>query len=227
MTNVNLKAVPHAADEPLPAQRESRRWPRLAWLALLFAVQLLYVPINRTMAGGTLLKTRWDSLVPFWPVWALPYLLSIPWWVGCFIWAALRMEGWRFRALVAAVLAATLSAYLVYIAFPTYVERPVPAGTGWPLELVRLIHAYDRVNNAFPSGHTYTTLLIVFFWWEWQPRLRALWALIGAVVILSTLFTGQHHLLDPIGGAIWAWSGYRFGLWWSSRSERRRTLSSR
>lgn len=202
----------------------SRR--RLAGLVLLLAASLLYLPINRAVVGGTLLLTPWDRFVPFWPAWVVPYLLSIPWWVGCCLWAAHRMEEWRFRSFLAGVFATTLSAYLIYIVFPTYVERPSPQGMGWPVALVRLIHTYDRANNAFPSGHTYTTLLIVFFWWGWQPRLRAAWALIGATIILSTLFTGQHHLLDPLGGAVWAWLGYRFGLWWGSRGAHGRTRSA-
>ncbi len=45
----------------------------------------------------------------------------------------------------------------------------------------------------------------------------------GAIVVtLSTLFTGQHNLPDPIGGIIWAFAGYRFGWWWVKRTQARR-----
>jgi membrane-associated phospholipid phosphatase len=50
--------------------------------------------------------------------------------------------------------------------------------------------------------------------------LRWLWAGLAIVIILSTLFTGQHNLLDPIGGIVWAWTSYRFGLWWATRQLR-------
>ncbi len=193
---------------------------RLAWLVMLFIVQLLYIPINRTVQGGVILSTPWDAFVPFWPIWAVPYLLSLVWWAGCFIWAAWKMEDSSYRAFIAGTVAVMLSSYLVYVFYPTFIERPVVEGNSWPVELVRVIYDNDRLNNAFPSGHTYTTMLIVFFWWNWRPRLRWLWAGIAIIIILSTLFTGQHNLPDPIGGIIWAWGGYCFGWWWVRRSSK-------
>jgi membrane-associated phospholipid phosphatase len=190
---------------------------RLAWLGLLFLVQLLYFPINRTVTGGVILATPLDALVPLWPIWAVPYLLSWAWWVGCFTWAAWKMESSLYRAFVIGTLATLLTSYVLYIVYPTYVERPPIESTDWAAELLRFIYANDRLNNAFPSGHTYTTMLIVFFWWHWRPRLRWAWAAIAVIIILSTLFTGQHNLPDPIGGILWAWLGYRLGTWWVKR----------
>jgi membrane-associated phospholipid phosphatase len=131
------------------------------------------------------------------------------------------MEDARYRAFVAGTLAVLLASYVVYILFPTYVERPVLEGSSWQVDLLRLIYNNDRLHNAFPSGHTYTTFLIVFFWWQWKPHLRWLWSAAALMVILSTLFTGQHNLPDPLGGVVFAWLGYRFGLWWASRKPAR------
>jgi membrane-associated phospholipid phosphatase len=33
------------------------------------------------------------------------------------------------------------------------------------------------------------------------------------IVALSTLFTHQHYLIDPLGGLAIAWIGYRFGMY--------------
>jgi len=190
---------------------------RLVWLIVLFFVQGLYFAINRLVAGGMVLETPLDQFIPIWPIWSVPYLLSLVWWTGCFMWAALRMEDQRYRAFVAAVLFSLFTSYVVFILLPTYITRPVIEGNGWQHDLLRMIYASDRVNNAFPSGHTYTTMLIVFFWWDWQPGLRWLWGFIAVTIILSTLFTGQHNLVDPIGGILWAYAGYRFGYWWAER----------
>ncbi len=188
---------------------------RLAWLGLLFLVQLLYFPINRTMTGGVVLTTPLDALIPLWPIWAVPYLLSLAWWIGCLAWAAFKMEPPLYHAFVVGTLVTLLTSYVFYIVYPTYVERPPIDGSGWPSALVRWIYANDHTYNAFPSGHAYTTMLIVFFWWHWRPRLRWAWAIIAITIILSTLFIGQHNLPDPIGGSLWAWLGYRFGTWWA------------
>ena len=203
-----------------PTHQDMSWQTRLAWLVALFLVQAIYFPINRNVSGGVILKTPWDDLIPLWPIWAVPYLLSLPWWGASFIWAAIKMEAGRFRAFVAATLFTFLTSYAVFILYPTYVERPIVDGTGWQYELVRLIYSSDELYNAFPSGHTYTTMLIVFFWWGWRPRLRWLWASIALVIIFSTLFTGKHNLPDPVGGVAWAWMGYRFGLWWEGRRAR-------
>jgi len=186
-------------------------------LMALFAAQSLYIPINRLIRGGVILRTPLDAHIPFWPIWALPYLLSLVWWWGCFIWAAWKMEQARYRAFVTGALAVMLSSYAVYVLFPTYVERPSLEGHGWPVELVRLIYTNDRLHNAFPSSHAYTTMLIVFFWWNWRPRLRAALVAIAVLVLLSTLFVHQHYLVDPLGGILWAWMGYRLGSWWATR----------
>jgi hypothetical protein len=88
---------------------------RLAWLIVLAAVALVYIPINRTVQGGVILSLPWDENIPFWPTWAVPYLLSILWWMASFIWAAWKMGDDRYRAFVAAALAVMLTAYAVYI----------------------------------------------------------------------------------------------------------------
>jgi len=187
---------------------------RLAWLVVFLIAQILYIPINRTVQGGVTLSTPWDASIPLWPIWAVPYLLSIPWWAGSAIWAAWKMDDTRYRAFIAAGIAVTLSAYVVYIVYPTYVLRPTPMGDDWLTGLVRQIYDNDALYNAFPSGHAYNTLLILFFWWHWQPKWRWLWVGLAAIVILSTLFTRQHNLPDPVGGLLWAVASYRFGWWW-------------
>jgi membrane-associated phospholipid phosphatase len=190
---------------------------RLAWLIVISAGQLLYFPINRAAQGGAVLATPLDAWIPLWPIWAIPYLLSLVWWLGCFIWAALRMDPFLYRAFIAAILSVLMASYAVYLLYPTYVERPPLEGASWPICLMRFIYSNDRVNNAFPSGHTYNTMLILFLWWRWRPRHRWVWVGVSVIVLLSTLFTRQHNLPDLLGGIALAWLGSRFGLWWAAR----------
>lgn len=110
----------------------------------------------------------------------------------------------RLETFTLALLIMTLSSYLVYILYPTYVNRPDLAGEGLLVDLIRFIYGNDQPYNALPSGHTYNTTLIAIFWWYWKPRWRWLWFATVPVVILSTLFTKQHYLLDPVFGMIWA-----------------------
>ncbi len=221
--------MPADSAEPAlgPPSRPAKIAPveRVVSLLALLAVELLYVPINRLMQGGV--STRWplvDDLVPLWPAWVVPYLLALLWWNGCFIWAAWKMDDDNWRALVRGAMAVMLSSYLVYVVWPSYVLRKPITESGWAAELLRTVYANDRVYNALPSGHTYSAVLVALFWSRWLPRWRWLWIAIAVVIVLSTLFTGQHYVLDLLAGVVLAWLGYRFGLWaerWPRRRVRR------
>jgi membrane-associated phospholipid phosphatase len=104
--------------------------------------------------------------------------------------------------------AVVLVSYVIYLVYPTYVHRPrLPDRHSWQIELVRIIYCLDRPYNAFPSGHAYNTLLIALFWCRWP------WIGMTVIILLSTLFTRQPNLPDPIGGVALAALGYRFSLW--------------
>jgi membrane-associated phospholipid phosphatase len=190
---------------------------RLVWLLALLFVQSLYLPINRSVQGGLILDTPLDAFFPLWPIWVIPYLLSLGWWLACYIWAACRMNDNLYRAFIISFVTVMLASYVVYILLPTYVIRPSLHGEDLFTRIVAMLYENDRVNNAFPSGHTYNTVLIALFWSRWFPRQWWLWWAISLVVLLSTLYTRQHNLPDLVGGIVFAWLGYRFGLWLVAR----------
>jgi len=148
--------------DPLVSDEHSSAQPtrplirhRLPWLLVIYGVQLLYLPINRTMQGGVVLRTPLDAYIPLWPIWAVPYLLSLLWWQGALAWAALRMDERRFRALTIAILAVMLSSYTVYILYPTYVERPSVEGSTWAHDLVRAIYRNDQVERHIRAKYNF------------------------------------------------------------------------
>jgi len=156
-------------------------------LIFLIALQLLYFPINQNVQGGVSTYLPIDAKITLSPIWAIPYLLSILWWVGAFIWASFKMEYMRFVHF-SLCLSLTISiSYIVYLLFPTYVIRPKIVEQDFLSQLVLFIYGNDRPYNALPSGHTYTTLIISIFWFYWLPKQRYLWIAIAIVVILSTL----------------------------------------
>ena len=159
-----------------------------------------------------MLSTPWDASIPLWPVWAIPYLLALPWWAGSLLWAALKMEDQLYKSFIIAATSIILIGSATYIFYPTFVTRPEVTGQGWASDLVRTIYQNDRTYNAFPSSHTYLTVLISLFWWRWKPRGVVLWILLTVLILLSTLFTGQHTLPDLIGGIILAVLGYFIGI---------------
>jgi len=191
---------------------------RVIWFITLLIVQGLYFPINKYVQGGVIIATPWDAYIPLWSIWAVPYLFSLFWWLGSFIWATAKMDDELYLAFVVATIFVMLTSYAVYLLYPTYIERPILEGDSWSMDLVRFIYSQDRSYNVFPSGHTYTSVLIALFWSRWYLEKRWLWIIIAVIVLLSTLFTGQHYFADLIAGTLLAWAGYRFGLWYVAKN---------
>jgi hypothetical protein len=185
--------------------------PRLTWLALCSLVAMAYLPINRWMTGGITMETWLDRYIPFWPIWIVPYLLAIGWWLVAGLWAAWKMEDRLMEAFIARWLTACGIGFAIFLMFPTYMVRPPVTEDGWAARLIGYVFSNDRLYNAFPSMHLWTTATITLSFGEWKPRWRGMWWGIVGVVVLATVFTHQHWLLDPFGGILLAVISYFLG----------------
>lgn len=193
-------------NQPEETSKSDRKiWLRIFFGLLLLGVSLLYFPINRLVSGGFSPKTILDGYLPLWAAWVVPYLLSLFWWLAAMTWICWKMEIESLKTVVAAFLIMTLTSYAVYLLLPTYVVRPEPIGSHWTMDLIRWVYGNDQPYNALPSGHTYNTVIIAMILWYWKPRHRLIWAATIPVVMLSTLFTKQHYVMDPVFGLIWAY----------------------
>jgi membrane-associated phospholipid phosphatase len=186
---------------------------RFGLLILLLLIALLYLPLNQSLTRGVNLKTALDAYLPVIPIFAVPYLLFLPFWIAAFLTAAWKMNDRLFRALMIGSLCATSTATLTFFLFPTYTDRPVIEADDWASNLLKLIYSQDKVFNAFPSAHVLFTTLIALFGSTWKPGWNAFFNSSLLLVMLATLLTGQHHLVDLLGGLGLGWGGYRFGLW--------------
>lgn len=189
------------------------RTRRFSLLMLLFLISILYFPLNQFLTSGYNLKTTLDAYIPIVPEFVIPYLLFLPFWLAAFLAAAWKMNDRLFRALMIGSISTVTIATLTYFLFPTYTARPLVEAEGWAANLLNFIYGNDNVFNAFPSGHVLYTTLIALFGVTWLPKWSPVFIWSIVLVVLSTLLTGQHHLVDPIGGLALGWGGYRFGLW--------------
>ncbi len=57
-------------------------------------------------------------------------------------------------------------------------------------------------RDAFPSGHTEMTLLVMYFARKYQVKSRYALYVIGTLLILSTVYLRYHYVVDLIGGAL-------------------------
>jgi len=175
---------------------------RLLWVAVLLAALYLYVPINRTATGGVSLALPLDDYITLAPLWVIPYLGGLAAFLVVLLAAYRFMPGDLFRGLVVSYLIASAVGYTIYLLYPTYVNRPPLASTEGLARWVDFVYSSDRAYNAFPSGHTYGTVIAWLYLWHWQPRLRSLTTILAVLVVLSTVFTKQHVVLDVAGGIV-------------------------
>lgn len=187
---------------------------RVLFILLVCCIQLIYIPTSLRTTGGIEPKLAID-IFPVWPVWVVPYILCYPLWFISLTWFVRKMDDRLFHALLAACLLVFAVANLTFVFFPTYVRQMTFQGNDIFVHLLRIFHEDAGRYSALPSGHIYITTLAALFVVHQYPQQKPLWILILVIVSLSTLFTGQHYILDLLGGYGLAAAGYYFGLWWA------------
>jgi membrane-associated phospholipid phosphatase len=92
----------------------------------------------------------------------------------------------------------------------------VNAGESIPKGASQAVEFAQR--DAFPSGHTQLTLVILYI--AFTNRLKSRWVLlvVGSLLIVSTVYLRYHYVVDVIAGAVFfvftIWSGKRIDSWW-------------
>jgi membrane-associated phospholipid phosphatase len=198
---------------------------RALLIFLIWCIQMLYVPTSNQIAGGVEPRLAID-IFPIWSVWVVPYVLCYPLWLACMAWVTLKMEDRSFQSFAAACLLTFSVGVATFIFFPTYVKAATIVGNDIFASLLRFIHENLGRYDALPSGHIYITTLLALFFSRWYPRQKPVWILILILVSLSTLFTGQHYILDVLSGYVVALTGYYFGLWWTGFYSARKQISA-
>lgn len=185
---------------------------RVLLVFLACCIQAIYIPTSNQVSGGIEPKLPID-IFPIWSIWVLPYVLCYILWLASLVWVILKVEDRSFYAFVAACMLTFAIGTSTFIFFPTYIKAATLVGNDIFTSLLRFIHENWGRYDAFPSGHVYITTLLTLFFGRWYPRWKPVWILTLVIVSLSTLFTGQHYLLDIAGGYVAALAGYHFGLW--------------
>jgi membrane-associated phospholipid phosphatase len=169
-------------------------------LALFLLVALLYFPLNRRKPLYYW-KTRFDDKLPLIPVFVVPYILHTPF---------IAMSFWLlsttpiFRNFLTAQLLCFCLGCLFWLIFPNGVKRPKLESKGG-YKLLNFIYKHDGDTNGTPSGHVFTTSICIYFFHEYPiGEVVGSAIIIGIFIIISTIFTKQHYIVDVVGGVIFA-----------------------
>ena len=171
----------------------------LAFTALYLAAAAVHARAPVTLSPGVI-----DAATPYldWSVWVyLTQFLLLP--VAIVL---ARDDSDRSRAYYA-MLAATVIAAAVFVAWPTRLERLAVPATGLAGLAWAALYASDTQYNCFPSLHAALAAIAGGALWRAGRCATALaWP---ALVVASTLTTKQHVFVDAAGGlalAALAWT---------------------
>ena len=146
-----------------------------------------------------------DARVPFvdWSIWIyLSQFVLLPVAIVC-----ARDSDDRSRVFYAS-LVATVIAALVFLLWPTQLQRPAVPTAGMVGTVWALLFATDIDGNCFPSLHVALSALAGAAMWRRGWRIVAVfWPLL---IALSTLTTRQHIVWDVIGGLVLAMLAWRW-----------------
>ena len=82
------------------------------------------------------------------------------------------------------------------------------------IRLVQMIYQNDTSTNVVPSIHAYNSIVVMVAALRSEKVLPKKWqkavcCIISGLIILSTVFTKQHSVLDVFAAIILAWIGYQ------------------
>ena len=144
-----------------------------------------------------------DVAIPFIPLMIVPYSWSIMLFCASFFMVKTPTQ---LSLLTRKLMLATLFACIIFYVFPAKFSFERPTVSGWTHYGYQFLHITDKPFNQLPSLHVaYAVLLGTSLW---QLSRSALYRLtlccICSLIIISTVLTYQHHLLDIAGGLLLA-----------------------
>ena len=140
-----------------------------------------------------------DDSVPFIAAMIVPYSWSMLLFCASFF---LVKSTPQLSLLTSRIILATLLAAVIFYSFPATFTFDRPAVTDWTRFGYHFLSVADKPFNQFPSLHVTYALLIGITVWNASKRwiYRLVLTSICTLIIVSTVFTYQHHLLDVLGG---------------------------
>ena len=173
-------------------------------ITVVILSMILYIPVNRLISGGYNLRTDIDNYIPLIPLFVIPYLFGLIFWIFSILKINLSKDEKLIKEFNLMITLASIVSVAIYILIPTFVTRPSVTGTDIFSEILRLIYSNDQVYNAAPSGHTFYTILCFVGLNRLLPERKYLGGILSVLIIISTVLTKQHNFLDIVIGILFA-----------------------
>lgn len=174
----------------------------LLWLILFPMFNVIYFITNHIHKEGFDLTIALDRMIPFVPIFIIPYVYWYLYMIIGFLILSLNDRKKYMRCILGLYLGMFFS-YTIYLIFPTEIVRPTVTGNGILNSIVKIIYSLDRPFNCFPSLHVLGTYFIMRYTKKENSKYVYYYTqVVGILIILSTIFIKQHFVLDAVASML-------------------------
>jgi len=200
------------------------KWKHLLGILSIPIQGLIYMGIASNIGPNIIFNYYWiDTQIPFVKWFIFPYISWMPVLYLSFLYLAIKHRSLYWRTLLIYNIS-VMACNVIFWLFPTYVPRPDVVGTDLASMLVNFIYQSDAPLNCFPSIHCLTSYLLFITLKRGLVTKRSVKVFMYTLlwlIIISTVFTKQHALIDVFGGILFAELTYQLVHYISSINHRR------
>ncbi len=110
-----------------------------------------------------------------------------------------------FKKYLNSVYISLVIALIIFIVYPTIMEREVLTINTFSDKLLSLVHIVSTPTKCIPSMHVVLSTLFIFstnYSNKLSKTYKIIITIISVLIIISTLFTKQHYFIDVITGIL-------------------------
>lgn len=176
----------------------------LSIITVLSFNAIIYFLIKLFIPSYNLITSHIDEKIPLIPIFIIIYML---WYPYLFIsyYMVYKKDKLKYKKLIINTAISIIIANLIFIIYPTMVNRPQIEDKGIINKLLILVYKLDTPVNCLPSMHALLSFLIMFtilFDKTMSNQLKITTSIISILIVLSTLFVKQHVIIDVISALI-------------------------
>ena len=168
---------------------------------ILLALQtLLYFGCEFFQSKIHNVKRPVDDKIPFLPWTVLPYCFWFPM-IAFYPLIVFRTDPYSYRGYLMTMVMEIVLSVVCYLIYPTSFQRPVPPDGFWGKFMKFVYHSSYRGLNCAPSLHCSSCFLVIcvsFTCAGMSLWVRGFTVSIAIMIVLSTLTTKQHTLIDVL-----------------------------
>jgi len=147
------------------------------------------------------LELKIDSLIKFNPVFSVFY--SLYFFEVLIVFILFFKNESKLRSIVLMLSLAALIHNIIFLIYPTSIERPNLTDEGFFNKLTLFFYRIDNTSNTFPSMHiSLITIVFLALYFYWNRNYAFLLLPFYILTALSTVLIKQHYIIDIISGIL-------------------------